>query len=131
MTTRLTAFYYVYIVLEDITSKYFTMSYKVRVNKLGEYYATLYAGNGQVILTSEPYFSKTACLNVVASIQKNSQDESQFQRKTSSLGTFYFYLKAKNGQIMGRSIYYQSEASRENGISSVMRNGTSEEILIE
>ena len=88
----------------------------------GEFRFKLKAGNGQTILTSEGYSSKANCLSGVESVRKNSQDNSKYDRKTSSNGKYYFNLKATNGQIIGTSEMYESDSARENGIKSVKEN---------
>jgi uncharacterized protein YegP (UPF0339 family) len=88
----------------------------------GEYQFNLKAGNGQTILSSEGYSSKAGCDNGIDSVRKNSQDDSKYDPKTSSNGKSYFNLKATNGQIIGTSEMYESEAARENGIASVKTN---------
>jgi uncharacterized protein len=93
---------------------------KTRAN--GEYQFNLQAGNGQNILASEGYSAKTSCLNGIESVRKNSQDSTRFESKTAANGKFYFNLKATNGQIIGTSEMYESEASRDNGIQSVAAN---------
>ncbi len=87
--------------------------------KNGEFQFNLKAGNGQVILTSEGYTTKASCTNGIESVRKNAQDDSKFDKKTSSNGKEYFNLKATNGQIIGTSEMYESAASRDNGIASV------------
>ncbi len=88
----------------------------------GEFQFSLKAGNGQAILASEGYTTKAACTNGIESVKRNSQDDNKFDRKTSSNGKPYFNLKATNGQIIGTSEMYESEASRDNGIKSVKTN---------
>lgn len=88
----------------------------------GEYQFNLNAGNGQTILSSEGYSSKAGCENGIESVRKNSQDQSKFEKKTSSNDKYYFNLKATNGQIIGTSQMYQNEAGRDNGIASVTEN---------
>lgn len=88
----------------------------------GEFQFNLKANNGQNILSSEGYSTKIACENGIESVRKNSQDDSKYDRKTSSNGKFYFNLKAPNGQIIGTSEMYEAELGRENGISSVKSN---------
>ncbi|NII82519.1 YegP family protein [Pedobacter riviphilus] len=88
----------------------------------GEYQFNLKAGNGQVILASEGYAAKSSCENGIESVKKNSQDDSKFERKTSSNGKQYFNLKATNGQIIGSSEMYESASARDNGIESVKKN---------
>lgn len=87
-----------------------------------EYQFNLKADNGQTILRSEGYSSKASCENGVESVRQNSQEEARCERKSSSNGKFYFNLKARNGQVIGTSEMYESEASRDNGIDSVKRN---------
>jgi uncharacterized protein YegP (UPF0339 family) len=88
----------------------------------GDCQFVLKASNGQVILASQGYASKASCESGVESVRKNAQDADRFEKCTSSNGKFYFNLKATNGQIIGTSEMYESEASRDNGIDSVMRN---------
>ena len=94
----------------------------INTRKNGEFQFSLKASNGQVILTSEGYSSKAACLNGVASVMKNSQNEKNFVKLTAKNGKPYFNLKAANGQIIGNSEMYETEAGRDNGIVSVMKN---------
>lgn len=94
----------------------------ISTRKNGEFQFSLKATNGQEILGSEGYTTKAACLNGVDSVKTNSANDGRFDRKTSTNGKFYFNLKASNGQIIGTSEMYESEASRDNGIDSVKRN---------
>jgi uncharacterized protein YegP (UPF0339 family) len=57
----------------------------------------------QVILASEGYTPKAACLNGIESVKKNSQDDARFDKLESKNGKPYFNLKATNGQIIGNS----------------------------
>ena len=90
--------------------------------KNGEFQFNLKAGNGQVILTSEGYGDKNGCANGIESVRKHAQADANFERKTAKDGSPYFNLKASNGQIIGKSEMYKSEAARDNGIKSVMEN---------
>jgi uncharacterized protein len=92
-----------------------------------KYHFNLKAGNGEVILTSEMYESKASALNGIASVQKNAPDDGRYDRKTSAGGQPYFNLTATNGQVIGKSETYASEASRENGIESVKKNAPTAE----
>jgi uncharacterized protein YegP (UPF0339 family) len=82
----------------------------------------LKAGNGQVILTSQGYGSKSSCENGIESVRTNSQDDSKFERNKAKDECCYFNLKAGNGQIIGTSQMYESENGMENGIESVKNN---------
>ena len=96
--------------------------FKIRQNKVGEYLFSLHSGNGQELMYSEPYLSIASCNNAIESVRRNSLREEAFQKKTTSNGKYYFWLKAQNGQIMTTSGYYESENQRDNGILSVMKN---------
>lgn len=96
--------------------------FELKTSTNGKYYFNLKAGNGQVILSSEMYESKSAAENGIASIQKNAADDGRYERKESSNGKPYFNLKAGNGQVIGKSEMYESVASMENGIESVKKN---------
>jgi hypothetical protein len=88
----------------------------------GEFQFNLNANNGQTILSSEGYSTKPSCENGIESVKRNAQDDSKFDRKTASNGKSFFNLKATNGQIIGSSQMYETEASRDNGIESVKNN---------
>ncbi len=88
----------------------------------GDFQFNLKAGNGQVILASQGYADKTGCRNGIESVKTNSPDDARYERKTSSNGKWFFNLLAGNGQVVGTSEMYESEAGRENGIASVKTN---------
>lgn len=90
--------------------------------KDGEFQFNLNAANGLTILTSQGYAKKAGCENGIASVRVNSADESMFELMTSASGQPYFNLKASNGQVIGVSQMYESKATRDNGIVSVMTN---------
>lgn len=94
----------------------------ITTRKNSEFQFVLKAGNGQVILSSEGYTTKSACSNGIESVRKNSVIEERFDKKTSTNGKPYFNLKASNGQIIGNSEMYESESARDNGIASVSKN---------
>jgi uncharacterized protein YegP (UPF0339 family) len=94
----------------------------ISTRKNGEFQFNLKADNGQVILSSEGYTTKTACTNGIESVKTNSQDDSKFERKESVNGKYFFNLKASNGQVIGTSEMYESISGRDNGIESVKKN---------
>lgn len=86
------------------------------------YRFNLKADNGQVILTSETYTTKAACLNGVDSVKTHAPKDSNYDRRTSTNNKYYFNLKASNGQVIGTSEMYESSSGRDNGIESVKSN---------
>ncbi len=94
----------------------------ITVRKNGEFQFNLKATNGQVILTSEGYNTKAACLNGVESVKKNAPVEARYEIKEAKNGKPYFNLKATNGQVIGASQMYASDRTLKQGIASVMKN---------
>ena len=106
------------------------------------YKFSLKATNGQVILDSEVYSTKEACLKGIASVKNNCvggvEDQTvepieavkhpKFELYTDKAGEYRFRLKAKNGEIIGVSEGYKSKDSAENGIESVKKNAPEAEI---
>ncbi|WNJ20890.1 YegP family protein [Pontibacter sp. G13] len=93
--------------------------------KSKEFFFRLKAKNGQTILSSEGYKTKSACQNGIESVKSNAPEDRRYDRQMSKDGKFYFNLKAANGQVIGSSQRYTAENSRENGIDSVKRNAPS------
>jgi uncharacterized protein YegP (UPF0339 family) len=99
--------------------------------KDGQEYFRLKAGNGETILSSEGYKSRSSCANGIESVRKNSQDENRFEVKTAKDGREYFILKAGNGQEIGRSQMYKSGSGCRNGMKSVARNAADAAVVEE
>lgn len=96
--------------------------FELNTSANGKFYFNLKASNGQIILSSEMYDSRANAENGIASVQKNAADDARYERKKSAKGDPYFVLKAGNGEQIGRSEMYSSEAARDNGIESVKAN---------
>lgn len=88
----------------------------------GKYMFNLKSGNGQVILTSQLYESRSSALNGIESVRKNAGDDARFERKTTTGGEPFFVLTATNGQTIGKSESYGAAAGMEKGIASVKAN---------
>ena len=99
--------------------------FEIKKSTNGKYHFNLKAGNGQIILSSEMYETKSACENGIESVKKNAPDDNRYDRRQSSKGDPYFVLKAGNGQEIGRSEMYSSASGMENGIESVKTNAPS------
>jgi hypothetical protein len=97
--------------------------FELKSAKSGQFHFNLLAGNGQIILQSEMYESKASALNGIESIKKNAGMEERYERLVSKSSKPYFTIKAGNHQVIGQSQMYESEASRDNGIESVKKNG--------
>ncbi|MDR0429334.1 MAG: YegP family protein [Tannerellaceae bacterium] len=98
--------------------------FEITKRKNGEFQFNLKSGNGEIILASEGYVAKDSCKKGIASVMKNGPIDARYERKVAKNGKPFFNLKATNGQIIGTSEMYSSEASREKGIESVKKNST-------
>ena len=103
--------------------------FELKKSKNDKYFFNLHAGNGQIILTSEMYESRASALNGIESVKKNAPDDARYERKTAKDGSPYFVLKAGNGEIIGSSEMYSSNAAMENGIAAVKKNALVAEIV--
>jgi len=90
-------------------------------DKAGEFRFRLKAGNGNTILASEGYKSKSGCANGINSVRKNCVDPDRFVKKKTATGKFRFNLTAKNSQVIGASQNYASESGCNNGMKSVAK----------
>lgn len=96
--------------------------FELYTDKAGEFRFRLKAGNGEIILVSEGYKQKASATNGIESVKKNAPDDARYERKETSTGKPMFNLRAANGQVIGTSEYYSSDAARDNGIESVKNN---------
>lgn len=103
--------------------------FEIKKSASGKFHFNLKAGNGQIILSSEMYETKSAAENGIESVKKNATESFRFEKRTSTKGDPYFVLKAGNGQEIGRSEMYSSDAACDNGIESVQKNAPDAEIV--
>ena len=100
--------------------------YEIHRARDGQFHFHLKAANGEIILSSELYKSRSGAKNGIASVQRNGTDPDRFDRRIDKRGEPYFVLKAGNHQIIGTSEMYESAAAMEKGIKSVMKNAHAE-----
>ena len=94
----------------------------VSTAKDGSTHFSLHATNGEIILASQMYASKSAALAGIESVRSNAALDERFERKTNAAGKPMFNLKAGNHQVIGTSQGYSSEMARDIGIESVKKN---------
>ena len=95
--------------------------FEVYKDKAGEFRFRLKASNGQNILASEGYKSKSSCMNGVESVRKNSQDPARLVKKKTPSGKYRFNVTSSNGQVVGASQNYDSESGCAGGMKSVAK----------
>ena len=87
----------------------------------GKFFFSLKADDGHALLNSEMYESKASAVKGIESVKKNAAENSRFERLTAKDGSPYFTLKASNGQVIGQSQMFGSEAARDSGIETVSK----------
>ena len=80
---------------------------------------SLQSESGQTILNSVAYSSRTAMDHTISNLKNLNSQSTVFERKTNYDGKFLFILKDKDGNIIGTSQLYSSEAGMENGIKNL------------
>ncbi len=96
--------------------------FELKKTKDDKFAFNLKAGNGEIILTSETYSSKSAAQNGIDSVKANASADDRYERKVATNGQHYFALHAANKEPIGKSELYTSKAAMENGIASVKSN---------
>ncbi len=96
--------------------------FELKKTKDNKFAFNLKAGNGEIILTSETYSTKSAAQNGIDSVKANASADERFERKVATNGQHYFALHAANKEPIGKSELYTSKAAMENGIASVKSN---------
>ena len=95
--------------------------FEVYKDSQGEYRFRLKASNGQTLLFSEGYSSKSGCMNGIESAIENSKVTGRFETYEDKAGKYRFRLKAANNQIIGVSKVYEIKSKLQNGIKYVQR----------
>jgi uncharacterized protein len=103
--------------------------FELRKSITGQYHFKLKASNGEPLLSSEMYSSKSAAENGIESVKKNALLEARYEHKISTNWQPYFVLKAANDEPIGTSQIYSSVGARDNGIESVKHNAPNAQVL--
>lgn len=104
--------------------------YELKTARNGKLYFNLLAANGEVILTSQMYASRSGARKGIASVQSNAGSADRFQRRQGKGGKSHFVLKAANHRVIGTSQVYHSKQAMEKGIKSVMKHGKAKKLVV-
>lgn len=75
--------------------------------------------SGNTILESIDFSNIQDVKKSVTELQESINERKIFERKTDHNGKFLFLLKNREGQLIGSSQLYSSEAGMENGIKNL------------
>jgi uncharacterized protein len=91
-----------------------------------QYRFRLNAGNGNILLQSEGYTTRTNAINGVLSVMSNGVDPNQYEVAVSKNNKHFLRLRsAANGQIIGFTQLYSSKSSAQRAVGSCVRAVTS------
>ena len=90
-------------------------------DKGGKYRFRLKAANGEIILASQGYASRSGVRTGIESVRKHCKQKACFQVKKTAAG-HRFNLVSSNGRVVGTSETYKSPKACANGIDSVRKN---------
>ncbi|MEM7410982.1 MAG: YegP family protein [Myxococcota bacterium] len=88
----------------------------------GQYMFNLRAGNGEIVLTSQRYASRSGELNGIRSVKANARADKNYERRRARNGKHCFVLLAKNRRVIAHSQLYTTTRSMENGIKACKRD---------
>jgi len=89
-------------------------------NASGQYRFHLVDTDGNILVTSEGYTSRTGALNGVLSVLDNGGLSTRYQIKPSSNGGAYFNLRAANYQVIATSQIYADVAAAQADVDATI-----------
>lgn len=102
--------------------------YVMKTAKSGQTYFNLLAANGEVVLTSQMYSTKSSAKNGIRSVQANASESGRYEECENTSGKHYFVVKAANHQIIGTSQAYKSKAAMQKGMKAVQKAGSTQKV---
>lgn len=79
------------------------------------------ASNGETLISSQAYSSRTAALGGLLSVLDNGGIASRYEIKTAADGKPYFNLLAANRQVIGTSETYATKENAQAGVDATVR----------
>jgi len=104
-------------------------NFVLRKSSNGQFHFKLKASNGEPLLASEMYHSKSSAENGIEAVKKNALLEARYERKISLNWQPYFVLKAANDEPIGTSTIYASADARDKAIESVKVNAPTARVV--
>lgn len=86
----------------------------------GKHYFHLRANNGEIVLGSESYSTRTNAVNGVQSVKAFGRAATSYQLLEAANGQWYFVLKASNGQVIAHGETYASKWNAQRAVAGVV-----------
>ena len=94
--------------------------WKIETNEDGKFYATLYASNGQVMLSTEEVSAKATALSGIENVKKNAL-AGNFVIDKDKFGKFYYKLRNANKSVICIGESYPTSARCISALESVRK----------
>ena len=94
---------------------------EIGAGQSGQFHFNFHAGNGQIVLSSESYTTEAAAYNGAFAVQQDGQNPAAYTVHESASGSFYFTVRADNGQIIGTSQQYSTKSNAQAGASALVK----------
>lgn len=91
-------------------------------NQAGRYFFHLVAANGQILLASQGYQSRTGAINGVLSVLDNGGLDVRFAIKQGGDRNYYVSLLAANQQVIATGEGYSTKSNANRGVKTIVRN---------
>lgn len=86
----------------------------------GQWRFALQARNGEALVQSEGYTTRTAAINGVLSVLANGESAAAYELRTAANGEHYFNLRAANRQVIATSETYATAAGARAGVDATV-----------
>lgn len=94
--------------------------FELFVGEDGKHRFQLLAKNGERLLVSQAYGSKSSAKGGITSVKKNGRDGARYQVLEAQNGEFYWNLLATNGQVIGTSETYASKSNADRAVTAAV-----------
>jgi uncharacterized protein YegP (UPF0339 family) len=94
-------------------------SFVIFQDKQLSYQFHLLSFSGEILLESDKFKVKQACVSAIVGCKLQSSSDRNFQRLKSKSGAYYFNLRLKNREILARSQDHGSHYLREMVIDTI------------
>jgi uncharacterized protein len=86
----------------------------------GRYYFHLVSANGEIIMQSQGYTTKSSAVNGVESVRTNGVYETRYKLKQAANGEYYVNLTARNGAVIASTETYAKAFNAQRGMESTI-----------
>ena len=98
---------------------------KYTLNPVGktEFHWDLKARDAQTMLSSQVHSAKSGAESSIQECRVNCVDDARYERRAAADSKSYFILTTVNGEVIGTSQMYSSDALRDKAIASCKESG--------